>query len=77
MPAIAAVSAASTAPKEIYGIGEVPPLGYVPPKMHAWAIRKDRHGPPISSMQLEVVPTWPIGEDEVLVYVMEIGRAHV
>ena len=43
------------------------------PKMHAWAIRKERHGPPESSMQLEVVPTWPIGEDEVLVYVMAAG----
>ena len=42
-------------------------------KMHAWAIRKERHGPPETSMQLEVVPTWPIGEDEVLVYVMAAG----
>ena len=41
--------------------------------MHAWAIRKERHGPPETSMQLEVVPTWPIGEDEVLVYVMAAG----
>ena len=54
-------------------IGEIPPLGHVPAKMHAWAIRKERHGPPESSMQLEVVPTWPIGEDEVLVYVMAAG----
>ena len=38
--------------------------------MYAWAIRKERHGPPETSMQLEVLPTWPIGEDEVLVYVM-------
>ena len=33
-------------PKDLYGMGEVPPLGHVPAKMHAWAIRKDRHGPP-------------------------------
>ena len=59
--------------KELYGIGEIPPLGQVPPKMHAWAIRKDRHGPPTDSFQLEVLPTWPIGEDEVLVYVMAAG----
>ena len=63
----------TSAPKELYGIGEIPPLGVVPPKMHAWAIRKERHGPPESSMQLEVLPTWPIGEDEVLVYVMAAG----
>jgi crotonyl-CoA carboxylase/reductase len=25
--------------KDIYGIGEVPPVGHVPAKMHAWAIR--------------------------------------
>src|ERR1041385_4800876 len=57
----------SSGGKDLYGIGEIPPLGHVPEKMHAWAIRKERHGPPESSFQLEVVPTWPIGEDEVLV----------
>ena len=41
--------------------------------MHAWAIRKERHGPPETSMQVEVLPTWPIGEDEVLVCVMAGG----
>ena len=41
--------------------------------MYAWAIRQERHGPPDSAMQLEVVPTWPIGEDEVLVLVMAAG----
>ena len=59
--------------KDLYEIGEIPPLGHVPAKMHAWAIRKERHGPPETSMQLEVVPTWPIGEDEVLVLVMAGG----
>ena len=37
------------------------------------SIRKERHGPPETSMQLEVVPTWPVGDDEVLVYVMAGG----
>src|SRR5438093_13181032 len=60
-------------PKDLYEVGEIPPLGHVPAKMYAWAIRKERHGPPESSMQLEVLPTWPIGEDEVLVYVMAGG----
>ena len=64
----------SAAPlKDLYDIGEVPPLGHVPANMHAWAIRKDRHGPPEQSMQQEVVPTWPIGDDEALVYVMAGG----
>jgi hypothetical protein len=44
--------------KDLYEIGEIPPLGYVPSKMYAWAIRKDRHGEPEKSMQIEVVPTW-------------------
>ena len=64
----------SAAPlKDLYEIGEIPPLGHVPANMHAWAIRKERHGPPETAMQLEVVPTWPIAEDEVLVYVMAGG----
>ena len=41
--------------------------------MYAWAIRKERHGPPESSFQIEVLPTWPIGDDEVLVLVMAAG----
>ena len=59
--------------KDLYEIGEIPPLGHVPEKMYAWAIRKERHGPPETSMQVEVVPTWPIGDDEVLVLVMAAG----
>ncbi len=59
--------------KDLYGVGEIPPLGHVPAKMHAWAIRKERHGPPESSMQIEVVPTWPIADNEVLVLVMAGG----
>src|SRR3954451_12728016 len=57
-------------PKSLYEIGEVPPLGHVPEKMYAWAIRKERHGPPDSAMQIEVLPTWPVGDNEVLVFVM-------
>jgi len=62
-----------TAPKALYEIGEIPPLGHVPEKMYAWAIRKERHGPPESSFQIEVLPTWPIADDEVLVLVMAAG----
>ena len=28
-------------PRDLYGIGEIPPLGHVPEKMHAWAIRRE------------------------------------
>ena len=63
-----------TATKDLYEIGEIPPLGHVPANMYAWAIRKDRHGEPISAMQQEVVPTAEIGDDECLVMVMAGGR---
>ena len=59
--------------KDLYDIGEIPPLGHVPAKMHAWAIRKERHGPPEQLDAARSVPTWPIGEDEVLVFVMAAG----
>ena len=59
--------------KDLYEVGQIPPLGHVPKSMYAWVIRRDRHGPPEQSMQLEVVPTHTIGEDEVLVLVMAAG----
>jgi hypothetical protein len=56
MPVVA--KARSVAPlKDLYAIGEIPPLGHVPDKMHAWVIRKERHGPPDKSFQLEVAST--------------------
>jgi len=73
MSAVASAKAGPVPLKSLYEIGEIPPLGHVPERMYAWAIRKERHGPPESSMQVEVVPTWPIGDDEVLVLVMAGG----
>jgi crotonyl-CoA carboxylase/reductase len=67
MTAVAKLKTPQAAARSLYEIGEIPPLGHVPERMYAWAIRKERHGPPENSMQVEVVPTWPIGEDEVLV----------
>jgi crotonyl-CoA carboxylase/reductase len=59
--------------KDLYAIGDIPPLGHVPAHMHAWTIRKDRHGPPETSMVVETLPVWQIGEDEVLLFVMAGG----
>ena len=59
--------------KDLYEIGEIPPLGHVPKEMYAWAIRQERHGPPKDAMQVEVVPTWEIDSHEVLVLVMAAG----
>jgi len=59
--------------KELYNLGEMPPLGVIPPKMHAWLIRPERFGKPMEAFQKEVVNTPPIADDEVLVYVMAAG----
>ncbi|MCW9042138.1 MAG: crotonyl-CoA carboxylase/reductase [Pseudopelagicola sp.] len=59
--------------KDLYEIGEMPPMGYVPKKMYAWAIRRDRHGEPDKSFQVEVVDTWQVDSHEVLVLVMAAG----
>src|ERR1700675_1689706 len=70
---LAAVTPQLGTPKDLYQIGEIPPLGHVPASMYAWAIRKDRHGPPDEAMQIEVLPTWPLDSHEVLVLVMAAG----
>jgi crotonyl-CoA carboxylase/reductase len=59
--------------KDLYEIGEIPPLGHVPAKMYAWAIRRERQGEPEQAMQLEVVPTPIVAVDDVLVMVMAAG----
>ena len=59
--------------KDLYDLGEMPPLGHVPAEMHAWLIRPDRFGNPMQAFQKEVVPTPSIADDEVLVYVMAAG----
>jgi len=59
--------------KDLYELGEFPPLGHVPKDMYAWAIRRERHGEPDTAMQLEVVPTPEIDSHEVLVLVMAAG----
>lgn len=59
--------------KDLYEIGEMPPLGYVPPKMYASLIRPERFGQPKDAFQVEVVDTPAIGPRQVLVYVMAAG----
>jgi len=59
--------------KDLYEVGEIPPLGHVPEKMYAWAIRKEREGEPDKAMQLEAVPTWDLGPKDVLVLNMAAG----
>ncbi len=59
--------------KDLYEIGEIPPLGHVPKQMYAWAIRRERHGTPDKAMQVEVVDTPEVDSHEVLVMVMAAG----
>ncbi|MFT6273912.1 MAG: crotonyl-CoA carboxylase/reductase [Dinoroseobacter sp.] len=59
--------------KDLYAMGEMPPLGYTPKQMHAWVIRRERHGEPNTAMQLEVVDVPDVGDTEVLVHVMAAG----
>ncbi|MEM6587439.1 MAG: crotonyl-CoA carboxylase/reductase [Pseudomonadota bacterium] len=59
--------------KDLYEIGEMPPLGHVPKQMYAWAIRRERHGVPSESFKVEVVDTWELDSNEVLVLVMAAG----
>src|SRR5262249_2581289 len=68
-----AAPGAGAAVKDLYAIGEIAPLGHVHKQMYAWAIRKDRHGPPEAAMQVEVVPTWELDSHDVLVLVMAAG----
>jgi crotonyl-CoA carboxylase/reductase len=54
-------------------VGHLPPLGVVPPRMHAQVIRPSRYGEPDDAFVHEVVETPPIGQGEVLVAVMAAG----
>jgi crotonyl-CoA carboxylase/reductase len=59
--------------KDLYAIGEIPPLGHLPAKMHAWTIRRERHGNPDTAMVQEVVDTPRPDSHEVIVLVMAAG----
>jgi crotonyl-CoA carboxylase/reductase len=59
--------------KDLYDIGEIPPLGEVPEKMHAQVIRAERFGEPKESFQPEVIEVPELGPRDVLVYVMAAG----
>ncbi|MBK1640192.1 crotonyl-CoA carboxylase/reductase [Rhodothalassium salexigens DSM 2132] len=71
--AAASSTTADLPKKDLYEIGEIPPLGHVPGKMYGWVIRPDRHGPPETAMQTEVVDVPTLEPDEVLILVMAAG----
>jgi crotonyl-CoA carboxylase/reductase len=59
--------------RDLYDIGEIPPLGEVPRRMHAQVIRPERFGEPTSAFQLEQIEVPEVGSDEALVLVMAAG----
>lgn len=68
-----ATQTAGRVQKDIYELGEIPPEFHVPKMMHAWTIRRERHGRPSTAMLVEQVPVPEIDSDEVLVLVMAAG----
>jgi len=64
---------AGTSLKEIYEIGEVPPIGQVPKQMYAQLIRAERFGEPTRAFKVEKIPVPELRPDEALVYVMAAG----
>jgi crotonyl-CoA carboxylase/reductase len=59
--------------KDAYDIGELPPLGEVPRRMHAQLVRPDRYGEPEEAIRDEVIDVPEIGRGEALVMVMAAG----
>jgi crotonyl-CoA carboxylase/reductase len=62
-----------SAPRSIYPLGEFPPVGLVPERMHALVIRQSRFGKPSSAFQLEEIPVPAVGPRQVLVQIMAAG----
>jgi crotonyl-CoA carboxylase/reductase len=59
--------------KDLYELGETPPLGHVPKQMYASLIRPERYGAPKSAFQTEVIDVPAVGPKQVLVWVMAAG----
>ncbi len=58
---------------DICALGERPPLGEVPDRMHVFCVRQDRFGAPRQAWQREIIDVPDIAADEVLVYNMATG----
>ena len=60
--------------KDLYQLGETPPLGEVPSRMLAQVIRQERFGQPMQAFRAEEITTpTDLRPDEVLVWVMAAG----
>jgi crotonyl-CoA carboxylase/reductase len=59
--------------KDVYEVGELPPIGEVPAQMHAMLVRPDRYGEPRDAIVDEVIDVPELGPNDVLVAVMAAG----
>jgi crotonyl-CoA carboxylase/reductase len=59
--------------KDLYDVGDLPPLGEVPRQMHAMAVRPDRYGEPRDAIRDEVLDVPALGPRDVLVATMAAG----
>lgn len=59
--------------EQIYDVGQLPQLGVVPKKMHAWTIRKETLGEPIHAFREEIVDVPLPRKGEVLVANISAG----
>lgn len=59
--------------KELYALGELPPVGEIPERMLASVLRTERLGRPLDAFQVEEIPVPRPGPKQVLVYVMAAG----
>ena len=62
---------------DICKLGERPPLGEVPDKMHAFVVRQDRFGEPKDAWQREIISVPAIGPKDVLIYTMATGINYI
>jgi crotonyl-CoA carboxylase/reductase len=59
--------------KDLYEVGELPPIGEVPARMHAQLVRPDGYGEPEHAIHDEVIDVPEIGPHDALVMVMAAG----
>jgi crotonyl-CoA carboxylase/reductase len=59
--------------KDLYDVGELPPVGEVPEQMHAQLVRPDRYGEPRDAIVDEVIDVPELGPRDALVMVMAAG----
>ena len=62
-----------TVAKDLYDIGELPPIGEVPARMHAMTVRPDSFGEPTDAIRDEVIDVPELGPRDVLVATMAAG----